>query len=170
MHDVIFLVKYVYALCALGLGLWGLRFLPFGVKGFGAVGHPALVFAVAFLGVGFSLRFVFVSGSFVGFCFFHLFLFFWFCLFGLCFCLLFSWVWGLGGFAFSSFFVFFGGGCFSFLFVFLGFVFLFWASNHQKTKRRKSCMALCFSTETAKGPDPGGSPGLEPFLSARRKS
>ena len=89
MHDVIFLVKYVYALCALGLGLWGLRFLPFGVKGFGAVGHPALVFAVAFLGVGFSLRFVFVSGSFVGFCFFHLFLFFGFvclgCVFVCCF-------------------------------------------------------------------------------------
>ena len=117
MHDVIFLVKYVYALCALGLGLWGLRFLPFGVKGFGAVGHPALVFAVAFLGVGFSLRFVFLSGSFVGFCFFHLFLFFWFCLFGLCFCLLFSWVWGLGGFAFFVYCFFWGGRfCLCFLF------------------------------------------------------
>ena len=103
MHDVIYLVKYVYALCALGLGLWGLRFLPFGVKGFGAVGHPALVFAVAFLGVGFSLRFVFLSGSFVGFSF-------------ICFCLLVLFVWvvflfvvflGLGIRGFCFFFVFF---------------------------------------------------------------
>ena len=137
MHDVIFLVKYVYALCALGLGLWGLRFLPFGVKGFGAVGHPALVFAVAFLGVGFSLRFVFVSGSFVGFCFFHMFLFFWFCLFGLCFCLLFSWVWGLGGFAFSSFFVFFLGGVFFVFVCVFGFCFSVLGIKPSENKAQK---------------------------------
>ena len=69
------------------------------------------------------------------------------------------------------FFVFGSFGVFVFVYVFLVLLFSgFWASNHEKTNRRKSCMVLCFSTEMAKGANPGGSPGLEPFLSARRKS